>query len=388
MVLVRGNDPYTGIEISQQAAWKTPMTTSFRTVPFIGETMTFERETLAVPKEMGTTGFREFVEYGRSFVKGTVTILGRYDAQWWNIMLAHAFYGETVVADSWVDGTVLNGGGGAAPPGNTHIYSFGSVLPMGLTIRVHKGGQSIGKYDEFAGCMVSQFSIEQPENDVAKFTFTFTGYTMATNVQSGGLAAIGGVAPIRIRDHGNNPSTAWAGYCKVGATPTAINFRSFRINVDRHVDFDAAFLNNLDNIDQPGITEVRDVTCEFTAFVEQSYGDAFKPATEFLAKTASKADILMVADATDTTKRLYNSGAAAYRPYALRLEFPKVYWTRVPNSIQSGGANDATYAFTATKGSFDQTGSLPDGLTGDFRALVSVKDTDEPTPDAKFSNQP
>jgi hypothetical protein len=90
----------------------------------------------------------------------------------------------------------------------------------------------------------------------------------------------------------------------------------------------------------------------------------------------------------------YSAAAAVYRPYGMRFEFPAIFWTRVPDSVQSGGANDVTYAFTAIKGNFSTAGSLPDTITiagttaapsGDFRVIAAVKDTDELSPDTKFS---
>ena len=381
MVLVRGNDPYVGVEFAQQTVnWETAATTGWQSCPLLSESLTLEREQLPVPKELGGSGYREFFEYGRKFVRGTLTVLPRYDSKFIHQLFAHAMYSETVVPDTYVNGFALNGGGGANPPGNTHLYQFSATLPKGLTIRVHKGGQSLGKYDEFVGCMVTQLTIEQPENDVMRCTFTFLGYNLTTTSQSGALSAIGGVVPVRIRDYGNT-----YGYVKTGATLTALNVKGFRINIDRKLELDTAFLNNLDSVAQPGITDVREVTCELQGSLEQSYGDANRPHTEYLAKTNSKADIMIAADESVTANLLYNSGGAASRPYAMRFEFPSIYWTRVPDSVQSGGANDVTYAFTAIKGTMDSTGSLPDSVSSDFRILASVKDTDEPTPDAKFS---
>jgi hypothetical protein len=282
MVLVRGNDPFTGVEFAEQTVdWKTAATSGFISAPLMTEGMTLERDQLPVPKELGGTGYREFFEYGRKFVRGTMTVLPRYDSKFMHKFLAHAFYSETLATDSWVDGTTL-AGSGANPPGNSHIYQFSPTLPKGLTIRVHKGGQSLGKYDEFIGCMVNQFTIEQPENDVMRLTFTFLGYDITTASQSGAPAAISGVVPVRIRDYGNT-----YGYVKSGATATALNVKGFRINVDRKLEMDSAFLNNLDDINQPGITDVREVNVELQGSLEQDYGAANKPHTEFLAKTSA-----------------------------------------------------------------------------------------------------
>ena len=387
MVQVRGNDPYVGVEFAQQgSAWITAATTGFIGAPLVSESLVLERDSLAVPKELGQTGYREFFEYGPSFVRGSMTVLGRYDARFWNMLLAHAFYSETLVQDSWVDGTVLSG---STAPGNAHIYAFSSTLPYGLTIRAHKGGQSAGKYDEFVGCMVGSFTLDQPENDVLRMTFNFLGYTMTTNTQTGVPAAVGGVVPIRVRDYGPPSSGTQYSYVKVGNAspgPATLNIKGFRINVDRKLEFDTAFLNNLDSRSQPGIVDVRDITIELNGTLENDYGAAGRPATEYLSKTSSTCDIILCADIATTSNRLYTAGNASYRPYAMRLEFPKTYWTRVPTNIQSGGANDLTYSVVAVKGDFDASGSLPDAQQGDFRAIVAVKQTDEPSVDSKFSS--
>lgn len=378
VLLVHGNDAWTALQIGQQtSAWGTAATGSgnetFYTVPLVTETLNLQRDVFPPPREFGGAGYREFIEFGRSFVQGSFTVLGRYDAKWFNILLAHAHYSElAVVTECFVDGTALAAGN------NTHIYHFSATLPLGLTIKVWKGGAAAAAanatVETFVGCMITGFTVEQPENDVARFTFNFIGKSVASAAGSGSIAAIGGLAPIKTRDLSNTYSKFLT-----GTTPTALNFRSFRLTVDRHLELDPSFMNSPDTVEQPGIADVREVTGEIQSFIEQDFYNRANatPYADFQAKTKSKISIIFAANATDFP--------LGVRTYALRLELPAIYWERADVSIKEGGVNDATYAFRAVSGTFDQTGNLPDTQTGDLRALTTVKETDEPSVDAKFS---
>lgn len=385
MVLVRGNDAWTGVRISEQVAWGTQRdnTGTWHTVPLVSESLVLNREFTQAPREFGALGYREYVESGRSFVQGSMTVLGRYDAKWFHLLLAHATWRENITVNKWVDGSATDG------VGNIHAYNFYATPPSGLNIRVYKSGpNSSGTFESFIGCMITGFTVEQPENEACRFTFNFVGKSVAQSPYAmDAWLAVSGANPIKVRDNANTGAQLRTG-TDVTTSGSQMNFRSWRITVDRHVEFDSTFLNDPDNLAQPGVGDIRDVTAELTGFVEQDFytrATYNTPYKEYLANTQNKVNLIL-------SSAVLCGGAG--KSYAMRFEFPAVVWEKADVSIKSGGPNEASYAFRALKGTLDTgsgggivpTGPPADWTTqSDMRILGAVANTDEPSVDGYFS---
>lgn len=371
MVLVRGQDALSVCQVGEESTWGTAATT-FYTVPLTlpGESFVLKRDQFQQAREFGGIGAREAIEYGRSSVEGSLTVTPRYEGRWFHILMAHALWSETVVVDTHVDGTTIT----APDSGNLHIYAPSATPPVGMTFRIWKGGPGpVGSstWDIFVGCLVTSFTIEQPEDDILRFTFNWVGKSVSTATASGSPAAIAGVQLFGAR----HASTALGGYIKTGATLTALNARSWQLTFDRKLVADPAFLNNPDQLDKPGVTDIREVRLRINSLLEQDYNAANKPATEYKAGTQSKFDALYS-----------NAVAVGNKVYAVRFEMPAIKWTAVDNALKDPAVPPTQFEATAILGAFDATSGLPDSLTGDFRILTTVKTTDEPSTDGKFSS--
>lgn len=376
MAYVRGNDSWTSLRIAMQtAAWSTEATGSgtevYYAVPIRGESLVLNRDFFPGAREFGGTGAREYVEAGRSYVSGSFSVHGRYDAKWFNILLAYAFGKETLVQDKFVDGTAIT----PADAGNAHVFDFSTSIPYGLTIDIHKGGNlpngTTYHRDTLIGCLITSFSVEQNDNEPPIWTFSFLGRsvnTQSTTANSGSpLATPGGVQYVKIRDASRSGSLF-----KIGNTLTSFNWRRWSISVDRHLEFDPAFTNTPDTIDQPGVSDVREVKGELVSYVTHDRNTTNKPWPEFRAGTSSKLQLIL-ASAT----------AVGNKTYGYSMEIPLLYWEAADESIKEGGANDGTYRLVAVKGTF--TGITGGSADGDLRAMTTVLRTDEPSLDSKFS---
>lgn len=374
--LVHSNEPWSALAIGQETAWGTESGGPYYTVPLVvpGETLVLRRDQIAPPRVFGGTGAREAIEYGRKFAQGSFTVQGRYDAKWFNVLMAHAMFGEIVAQNTDVLGATITG-----ETGNTHLYRPGATsIPFGLTIRVFKGGSTnSGTYmDVFTGCMITSFTVEQTGDQPPLWTFTFLGKTVTAGpIGASTIGLVGGAVPQKFRD-----LSTGAAFFKTGAgTPTALNISGYRLVYDRRLEVDAAFANAPDATTQPGATDLRQVTMEINSLLEQDYYNAGKPYNEFLAGTISKIDVY------------YESLiAVGNKKYGLRIELPAVGWD-VGQASLSDPANPPTrFNATAIVGNFDVTGGLPGtvigeaGTTGDMRIGVTLAVADEVTADTIF----
>lgn len=372
MVNIHTNEPFTGVLVGEETTWGTAASGTYYALPLVapGESMAGRREQIQEPRAFGGTGGRGSVEYGRFTGGGAITVEGRYDSKGFNILLAHALWSEQVVTDVYVDGTTIT----AANSGNTHIYAAGATPPIGLTLQIWKAGvgpAASGFYDQFTGCMITKMSINQAQDTRVLFTFEFLSKAPTIVAGSGTLPAIGGAEIIKFRDLSRG-----AAYFKTGATLAAQSINTLEIVFDRKLVSDTPFATAPDTFDKPGTNDDRDVKATFTGNLEQDYAAAGKPYKEWVDKTQSKLDALYI-----------GSTAVGNKTYAMRLECPRMDWDDGRNSLSDPGNPPTRFVGTMTAlGAFDQTSGLPDGLTGDFRILMTVKTSDEPTPDAKFSS--
>lgn len=370
MTLVGGQQPFTGCAIAEETTWGVASVGTYYTVPLTlpADSLRLKRDEIQQAREFGGTGEPSTFDYGRASVEGSITVTPRFDARWWWILVAHAMRSETVVQDVFIDGTTIS----AANSGNTHIFAPSATIPIGLTIRMFKSGPTNAGYTEtFRGCLITSWTLEQEENGTLRATFNFIGKDKVTAAVGGlTLAAIAGTQLFDVRSMSTGPA-----YFKTGATLTTLNILSWRFTYDSKLAIDPTFLQTLDTLNKPGIQDQFEITLEIRSQLEQDFGAANKPATEYEAKTASKWDAV------------YSNGiAVGDKTYAMRLEAPSIRWTAVNNPNSDPGVPPTEFRANCIVGAFDQTGGLPDGLTGAFRVLGTVKTTDEPTADAKFSS--
>lgn len=374
MVLVRGHDSHTAVEVGEESTWGTAASTLYR-VPILSESIALERDQFPRQREFGNTGALEFLESGRALVRGSITVYPRYDARWFYILLAHAFGTEAVVQDEWLDGSAS--GSNVA---NTHSFEFNSTLPTGLTFKIWKSGPNAnGTVDTFTGCLISRMVWEQPEDDIARVTFDVIGSGVTNASASGNPATSAGTVFLKARDLSRTNSRVKTG----SALANDFSVRSLRLTVDRRIEAEAAFLNDPDNIDKPGVIDTRDIQIELNGQLEQTYGASDTPWTEFLAKTQSQCDIRYTADTV----------TQGSDPYGIRLHMPAIVWEEVNNNIGEPGANPFTARATAIQGTAtaqagtDESGSdiLSQNTTTDLRCFAHVKVSDEPSSDTEFS---
>lgn len=73
MVLVRGHDSHTAVEVGEESTWGTAASTLYR-VPILSESIALERDQFPRQREFGNTGALEFLESGRALVRGSITV--------------------------------------------------------------------------------------------------------------------------------------------------------------------------------------------------------------------------------------------------------------------------------------------------------------------------
>jgi len=147
-----------------------------------------------------------------------------------------------------------------------------------------------------------------------------------------------------------------------------LNFRSFKLTVDKHIDLESSFLNTPDAFDQPGASETRDVTLEVNTFLEDDYAAQHKPFYDFANRHpsgASKANIVYYASVDEVF---------ASNGYIWRMELPALYWEAADPSAKEAGAIPTSWRGRGIKGTtlVPNTGSHP--TSTDLRMVSAVKD--------------
>jgi hypothetical protein len=399
MGLVRGLDAYVGIEIAEeqvlspvgypagsQASPASDLASPalWYRIPLLSEGLSVERDVFGDITEIGTTGGREQVEFGRSLVRGEFTTIPRYDSAGFNILLAHALGHEKVVQGFYIDRSTTPAGGA----GNSHIYAWSSTLPQGLRIRVYKSGQAAsGLLEVYLGCLITGFTIEQPEGDVARATFRFVGHSVVLDSAGSAPDSDVGATPMQVRDlvneAGVRPNTEVVVWNSVVSPDVfeSLNIKGFTLEVDRKFEVEEAFITDPDNVDKPGITGIRDITLRIDSILEQKdpvSGDPGYIYYQYLNNVASRAFILM----ESKTQPVAGYG------YSFAIAIPTLFWESAEAPIADGGVVNLTATGRATVGDRAWTPhpTAPDTEDTDLKLYTYVSDVNDSNGDHFTAN--
>lgn len=389
MVLIRGHDAHVGMRIEPEATWAATADDDWETVPLLGEGLVITPFFFPKSKEFGNVGASTAVDTGRQFVSGEFTTYPRYNAPWFWKLVASCFSCEKLIADKDPSGAA-----GATPDANTHAFapqSFqmktaGSVsgLSPGFTIKVWKSGDATGNYiDTFTGVVVTGWTWNQPEDDRATITFRIIAKAPTTAGSAGALTAATSYKPVRVRDLSRAPAGLLPNIFKVGNTLTNYNVRAFSLTVDSSTAFAPAFSNAPDTVAAPGHTESWNISGELIGLIEQNYGAANMPWTEYVAGTTSKLRVRYIS--ADNARTTPDS-----RPYAIDFYSRAVTWTAAENTLTSGGAPATRFSFECQRGVFNagdtalEVLGTPEYWNVPLLVQAHVADSDDSTGTAKF----
>ena len=344
-------------------------------VPLLSETITVDQATLPESQEYGNLGGLESLDLGRRTISGQIQVEPRYESPWFiATLLAQIFGYEDFEADKYHDDT-------AAIGVNSHLFNFNAALGEGLAANIFKVGPgpliTDGYIETVLGLLVTRMVWEQPEGDRPKVTFDLLGKSVSVDIGVANvLNAVPSANAVKYRDLERTESKLF-----FGATMQDLNVGGFRLTVDRKINPSAAFLNDPDVLTKPGVEATREITLEITSQLEQDYGAANKPTTEFLANALSQAHIVYASE-TDIISN---------KPYVIRFDLPKLRWTSVGNALSDPGVAPTTFTGRAlvgaisdlTSGKDDYT-AIPSGGSTDLRCTVSVDVTSDS--DAKYTS--
>lgn len=383
MVKIRSSETnFVGIEIKEEATWNvdpgTWGTAAFR-VPFVAEDVHFEDDVFPDSNEFAALGALTGIDKGRRIVRGSITCEPQYNNIYFWKLFAQAWGAEDVrTSESIYE---------AAEIGlNTHGFTPGTGIPIGLTARVWKSGPNDSGYmDVVTGIIVTRMVWDQPEGDRCTVTFDLIAGKITTTAVSS-LTMLAFESPI-VKFKATDFERAGSKVLFGGTTQTALNITGFTLTIDRNIDAGSAFLNSLTTLDKPGIIGNRSVELTINSILEQSYNAANKPWKEFSSSPQVDSKVTLGYEA-DTI-------AVGSIPYALRFDMPKLIWTDVrPNLSQAGEqpftatGRAAIGAISSLTAGMDDHTDIPSGGSVDVRALCHVAEGDEPAIDGKFSALP
>lgn len=377
MVLVRGSDPITGIEVGDETvAWGTAATTFVRVFPVVspGDQMLLERQQLARLRELGSTGALTTYDYGRGLVRGSITFQPSYNSVAFGKLLRELNGGTDTLGAA----NKLPSGGtpGGTPSGYaTHLFyqapftqttvGWESGVGRGITIRVFKSGANdTGSIDRFVGCIVTGMTWEQPENEAPRVTFNFVGKQLTTIAASGltPAAVAANLVRIRARDFVNRPGQAVCpGISFIGASlGTNLSIRSFTLTIDGKIEAAPAFLSDPDDVQKPGHVDKWEVTGEVRSILEQTYGLPIPqlPWKDWIDGAASALRMRYVSDSN-----AYDGGSEANRaPFALDIWLGSMVFTaEIMGTISEAGPLPVRLNFVGKKATYSTNfaGSAP-----------------------------
>lgn len=386
MVKVRSSETdFVGIEIQEELTWNTEPAdwisgNEFR-APFVSEDIHFEDDVFPDSNEFAALGALIGIDKGRRIVRGSLVCEPQYNNIYFWKLFAQAWGAEDTKADESIYEAAVTGL-------NTHGFTPGSGIPVGMSMRVWKSGPNdAGSRDLVTGLIVTRMVWDQPEGDRCTVTFDFIGGDITTEAVVGEtmLAFESPIVKFKATDFERAGSKLLFG----ATTQTALNITGFTLTIDRNIDAGSAFLNNLTTLEKPGIIGNRSVELVINSVLEQNYNAANKPWSEFAASPQLDSKVTIGYEA-DTI-------AVATTPYALRFDMPKLIWTDVrPNLTQAGEqpftatGRAALGAISALTAGMDDHQDIPSGGSVDVRALCHVADGDEPAGAGavKFSDLP
>lgn len=361
--VVRGHDSLSGLMLQLAGTWGVDPASwdaNGLRVPLLSETITVDQATLPESQEYGNLGGLESLDLGRRTISGQIQVEPRYESPWFiGCLLAQIFGYEDFEADKWHDES-------AAIGVNSHLFNFNAALGEGLAANIFKAGPgpiTSGYVETVLGLLVTRMVWEQPEGDRPRVTFDLLGKSVSVDIGVANvLNAVPSANAVKYRDLERTESMLF-----FGATMQALNVSGFRLTVDRKIQPSAAFLNDPDVLTKPGVEGTREITLEITSQLEQDYGAAFKPTTEFLANTLSQAHIVYASE-TDII---------ADKPYVIRFDLPEMRWTSIGNALSDPGVAPTTFTARATVGTIaglssgkDDYTSIPSGGSTDLRCTI------------------
>lgn len=393
MTLVRSNDTYTKVQFGIEGTYDTAPTyndTNYWQMPFLGETLKIERETLPMSEEFSAFGGMTGVDLGKSRVRGSISFEPVYNSQWMWVLFGLGFSHENVVQNKSIDGVTITD---PADGVNAHVFTTGQTLKS-LTMYVWKAGPELPSasnwVDKYTGLYISQWKWEQPEGNRARVTLDFIGksYTTvaANTLTSGPTQSLGHKVNVQHLGTGTNTGIVCLG-AQTGLVET--NLTGFTITCNRKIDDTSpSFINDVTAANNPGIEGTREVTIDFTTNLETNYAAAGKPYKLFQAGTPA------------AFYAQYNSGVAISTTpatnYGISIGIPQITLTACDVSINKSGTQTVTGSGMASVqlwGSlapkYDDDFNVPT-TGGDVQVITVVKTTaaagnEEISADGKFT---
>jgi len=379
MVKVFSHDPFVGFVIKLETTWGTDPGTwgsAAYKVPFTSEDLHLDTEVFAISEEFGALGGNLGVETGRQSVTGSITVEPTYNTTWWWTLFSQVWGTENLVNDRSIWDDVA-----AVTNLNTHIWTPGTGLPIGMSSRVWLGGQGPAGSSYFkliTGLIITRMVWNQPRNGRATVTFDFIGKALTAPLGTGEtIPALASSTKVKAIDF-TAVGSRTHGSIMIGTTLASFNTMGFTLTVDRKVELSDNYLQTLTTTDKPGIVGTREVTLEIDTDLEQDFGAAGKPFADFLSQTVTSVAIS------------YDSGVTAVSPeeYNFSFQIPSLLWTDVRPQAANVGAFAMPLTGTAQMGALANLDApfnehtIPTSIF-DIRALCHVVGTDDG--DAKYS---
>jgi len=350
MPLVRGHDTYSGVEVVVEGTYGTDPGSGYVRIPCLGEDFQIKREFYPKDRSMGALGAQQSADFGRGWHEASLTVIPRYNAQWFSWLMTHLFGGSEQVAaaklvDGWAEGAGYSCHSYVNKSYQTRSSGSISAVPPGLTFRIHKSGPSAaGSMEVFTGSLVRRMTWDHPENDTPKVTFDFIG-RLSTVAAVGSLAADAGGIRIRPRDLKNRTSlTHGWGIFKVGyAGAQDMDVTSFQLVIENGLEFAPSFINDPETIEKPGHVDLFKVTARIDSLLQQSeFNPSHSLAYAFGLGSTSGLRLRYVSD-TDL---------AANVPYEADWYLKGAYITKAENGITTGGAPKTSYVLEAIQSAY------------------------------------
>ncbi len=382
MVKIAGGDAVVGLVAAEQSTFATAVTldSKFRRVPIIGETTKLEREEIPASGEMGGSGSRAYLDFGRSLIRGSIKFKLRYNLEAFLLFLGHLTGDEVVIDDEWVNGEA-NG-----TTGQSKCLAFTTTqnVPNGLTLRIFKSGpDDLGHYDLITGVIINTMTLTKGPDAAPEVEFGFIARSKTPTDASGEtMLAVVGDEYIKSRSLAQSvtdfESRFQIGLANSSANLTTLNIRSFTLNVDMRRDPTTAHTNNPDLMDKPPKQGDNNITLDITALSEQfvpgSGAGLYHPVWQFDQKIEGSIEIRLVSEVN----------TVGGKPYAFRIHLPRVAWSSCEDPISGQGElewNATAVALGGTVASLLKTDTAASGVlaevgSGDLRMFMAVSGTD------------
>lgn len=384
MVKVFSHDPFVAVVIKLENTWGTevtPFSTGSYKVPFTSEDFHLDIEEFPVSEEFGALGGVLGVDTGRESCVGSLTVEPTYNTAWWWKLFSQVWGTENIVQDRSIwDATT------AVTNLNTHIWTPGTELATGMSMRVWLGGPGPAASSTFlmiTGLVITRMVWNQPRNARCNVTFDFIGKTLAPLPGTGEtIPALASATKVKAIDF-TSVGSRTHGSIKIGATLADFNTMGFTLTVDKKIELTDNYLQTLTTTDKPGIVGTREITLEIDTDLEQDFNTAGKPFPDFVSKSISSVVIN------------YDSGVTAVSPeeYNFSFQIPAIRWTDVRPQATNSGPLQMPITGRAQMGPLTNLDApfnahtVPPGSTlFDIRALCHTTFTEDA--DAKWSAKP